>query len=96
MEIFVKGTHIRDKAYKRRNSNSLISGARVEQVDEPLTTFIIELEAYPEAKALSPKELSQLYRALGSFKKVAEVIGSSESFATQNVKSKKRNKKENQ
>lgn|GEM_PF-4683775 len=36
---------------RRGGSSTLSSGARVEQVDEPLTTVIFEFAAYPEAKA---------------------------------------------
>jgi len=59
------------------------SGAQVEQVDEPLATFIFEMEAYPEAKSLSPQELSDLYLRLKNFYTVADLIGSSEVFARQ-------------
>ena len=47
---------------------------------------IFELEAYPEAKALSSGELRALYKRLKSFYEVAEVIGASEAFARQNAK----------
>jgi hypothetical protein len=67
-------------------------GAQVAQVDEPLTTFIFELEAYPEAKALKSKELRALYARLKSFYKVADLIGSSEGFARQNAKVKQKPK----
>lgn len=45
-------------------------GAQVAQVDEPLTTFVVELEAYPEGKVLSS----------------AVLIVASESFVRQNAK----------
>src|SRR4051812_33574839 len=61
-------------------------GAQVEQVDEPPATFVFELEAFPEAKSLSTKELEALYSCLKSFYKVADLIGSSETFARQNHK----------
>ena len=68
----------------------MLNGARVEQVDEPLTTFVFELEAYPEAKALSTQELRTLYHKLGSFYAVADLIGASEAFARQNSKQKRK------
>ncbi len=65
------------------------SGARVEQVDEPLTTFIFELEAYPEPKILSTDDLKALYRDLRSYKRVADPVGASEAFVRQPCNSKR-------
>ncbi len=67
-------------------SNNLTVGAQVEQVDEPPATFIFELEAYPEAKSLSAKDLNNLYARLKSFYRVAGLIGASEAFVRQNCK----------
>jgi hypothetical protein len=72
------------------SSSSLTVGAQAAQVDEPRTVFIFELEAYPEAKALSPAELRALYEATGSFYEVADIIGASEGFARQNAKKRRR------
>ena len=65
--------------------NSCSFGARVEQVDEPLTTFIFELEAYPEPKILSTDDLKALYRDLQSYKRVADLVGASEAFGVSPV-----------
>lgn len=65
------------------------NGAQVAQVDEPLTTFIVEFTAYPEPKALSPRDLSVIYAELKSYSKAADAIGASEAFVRQNIKSKK-------
>ncbi len=64
-------------------------GAQAAQVDEPLTTLIFELSAYPEAKALSPAELRALHATTGSFYQVADLIGTSEAFVRQNAKKKR-------
>lgn len=69
-------------------SNSLTNGAQVAQVDEPLTTFIFELEA----KAVSAAQLTHLHREFGSFYRVAEVIGASEAFVRQNAKAARKKK----
>ena len=69
-----------------------LDGAQAAQVDEPLTTFVFELIAYPEAKALSPAELRALHATTGSFYQVGDLIGTSEAFARQNAKQSKRSK----
>ncbi len=78
---------------ERVGSCSVTSGAQVDEVDEPRTVVIFELTAYPEPKSLSSTELKSLYKIFGTYSKVAEVIGSSEAFVRQNVKSKKSNRK---
>ena len=76
-----------------RQRYGLLVGAQVDEVDEPRTVVIFELTAYPEPKSLSSTELMSLYKIFGTYDKVAEVIGSSEAFVRQNVKSKKSNRK---
>jgi hypothetical protein len=46
---------------------------------------VFELEAYLEAKSLSPLELRALYQRYKSFYRVADLIGASEGFARQNA-----------
>ena len=71
-------------------------GAQVEQVDEPRTLFIFELEAYPEPKSLSSTDLKELHDSFKNFKKVADHIGASEAFVRQNCQKKKyKNSKKN-
>ncbi len=73
--------------FKSYGSNTLTFGAQVEQVDEhpgTVTTFIFEMEAYPEAKSLIGTELKYLYRKFKSWPQVAKAVGSSESFVRQN------------
>ena len=79
---------------KQRNKKGtcgpfFISGARVDKVDEPLTTFVFELEAYPEPKILSSNELKALYGDLRSYKRVAALVGASEAFVRQACNSKR-------
>ena len=66
----------------------MLNGAQVEKVDELLFTgssiFVFEMDAYPEAKILSPQELQQLYKAYGSWDMVADEVGASEAFVRQN------------
>lgn len=68
-------------------------GAQSEQVGEhlrpPCATFIFEIEAYPEPKSLSAKNLKVLCTALGGFRQVANRIGASEAFVRQTCQSKK-------
>ncbi len=74
------------------SSNTCQSGAQVEQVDEhpgPFTTFIFEMESYPEAKSLIGTEIKALYRKFRSWPQVAEIVGSSESFVRQNASRRK-------
>lgn len=54
----------------RDSSCTVTIGARVEQVDEPRTVFIFELEAYPEPKILSTDDLKRLYEEIRSYKRV--------------------------
>jgi hypothetical protein len=61
-------------------------GAQVDQVDEPHTTFIFALEAYPEPKCLSSDDLNALYNKLKSYSEVGRLIGASEDFVRQNHK----------
>jgi hypothetical protein len=66
----------------------LTNGAQVEQVDEPHAQRVVvcfEFEAYPEPKALSPDQLQELYKRLGSFVRVGQTIGTSEGFVRQNM-----------
>jgi hypothetical protein len=69
-------------------------GAQVEQVGEhllgPTAQFIFEYNCYPEAKILSSSELRALHQDLGSWYRVAELVGASEAFVRQHAcKSKK-------
>jgi len=86
-ELALTGTGSSPNKFLRNfGSHTLTVGAQVEQVDEPVATFAFEVQAYPEAKALSAIELANLYERLKSFYKVADLIGSSEAFARQNSK----------
>ena len=69
---------------EKNSSNSLTFGAQVEGVDEPRAIFIFELAAYPEPKALSSRDLQELYNNLKSNQRVADLIGASEAFVRQN------------
>lgn len=67
-------------------------GAQVEQVDEhrfACAVVAFEFEAYPEPKVLSAIELQALYARHKSFVRVGAVIGASEGFARQNLKTSK-------
>lgn len=68
-------------------------GAQVEQVDEPPITFVFELEAFPEPKALSSTDLKELYEVHKSYQKVAGHIGASEAFVRQKSQNKAYKKK---
>jgi len=64
----------------------LKNGSEVTQVDEPLTTFIFELDAYPEPKCLSAIQLNALYQLLGTNERVARLIGTSTNFVREKTK----------
>jgi hypothetical protein len=65
-------------------------GGRERKVGELLgnvneAVVVVEVEAYPEPKALLPDELAGLKRRLGTDRKVAEHIGGSRAFVTENL-----------
>jgi hypothetical protein len=77
-----------DVAFFKTSSDILKNGAQADEVDEPQygrwPVVSFEFEVYPETRALSPSELQNLCERFGSVRKVASVIGASESFVHQN------------
>lgn len=51
---------------------------------EALPVLQVDIESFPEAKCLSPSEISQLLERFGSANKLAEFLGVSPSFILQN------------
>ena len=74
----------------------ILVGAQVDEVLEHLelrlspssrTVIVLEIEAYPEPKALNPADLKELTSLHGGYKQTARAIGGvSEGFVRQNVK----------
>ena len=67
-------------------------GARAPEVEEPTLTarsiiFEFEVDEVAEPKALPPQELLKLISKYGSSRKTALVIGASDAFIRQNIKS---------
>ena len=70
------------------------SGAQERQVDEPLESSLfraeaiihVELEAFPEPKALLPSDLKALVSKHGNYVAVGRLIGASACFVSQNLK----------
>lgn len=65
-------------------------GGESRKVDEHCAVVIFELEAYPEPKVLSVRDLEGLMRVFGSTVKVAKYIGASQAFVWGQLKSTKR------
>ena len=72
-------------------------GAQVDEADEPsfepCALVIFEFDAYPEAKTLEPIDLKILYEIYKSYVVVSKIIGTSECFVRQNIKTKRGNAK---
>ena len=74
------------------HSRTVGNGAREPEVEEPTLTarsiiFEFEVDEVAEPKALAPQDLLKLISKYGSSRKTALVVGASEAFIRQNIKS---------
>ena len=70
-------------------SLSVLVRRSIEQVGEhpgTATTFVFELDAYPEAKILDSTKIKAIQRRIKSWSRVAELIEASEACSQQNSK----------
>jgi hypothetical protein len=70
--------------------HDLLNGGESRIVGELSPTVIFEFEAYPEPKILSSADLKPLMRLLGTTVAVAELIGCSQQFVSEKLKSRQR------